>query len=122
MNQEDQEFLESLRKDFLDDTFDLLVKCEDSLLNFEKSFDEVFFQEYMRLIHSIKGSARAVEFDSIASTLHLIESLGQKSKDHTFIEMSLSSIDAIKDALQFVKDNDIPKMEATLAGIAQKLK
>lgn len=122
MNEEDQEFLEGLRKDFIDETFDLLLKCEDSLLNFEKNFDEIYFQEYMRIIHSIKGSARAVEFDSIASTIHLIESLGQKSKDHLFVENSLSSMDGIKEALEFAKNKNLFEMEARLAGIVLKIK
>lgn len=122
MNQDDQDFLESLRKDFIDETFDLLLKCEESLLNFEKNFDRTYFQEYMRIIHSIKGSARAVEFDSIASTIHLIEGLGQKSKDHLFVEKSLNSIDGIKEALEFIKNNNTSEMETTLASIVSKIK
>lgn len=122
MNDEDQEFLDSLRKDFIDEAFDLLLKCEESLLNFEKKFDEIYFREYMRIIHSIKGSARAVEFDSIASTIHLIESLGQKSKDHLFVENSLTSIDGIRKALEFIKNNNPSMMESTLASVVLKIK
>jgi chemotaxis protein histidine kinase CheA len=121
MNEEDQEFLESLKKDFIEETFDLLLKCEESLLNFEKKYEEEYFQEYMRLIHSIKGSARAVEFDLVASTIHLIEGLGQKSKDHTFVELSLLSIDGIRESLVFIKNNNQQDMEITLKTIVQKI-
>jgi chemotaxis protein histidine kinase CheA len=121
MNAEDQAFLEELRRDFIDEASDLLSKCEESLLNFEKNFDEAYYQEYMRIIHSLKGSARAVEFDAIASTIHLIESLGQKFKGHAFVENSLSSIDGIKDALECIKKNDLSKMEDILANVTLKI-
>ncbi|MDO9182233.1 MAG: Hpt domain-containing protein [Bacteriovorax sp.] len=122
MNDEDQEFLISLQKDFIDETFDLLLKCEECLLNFEKNFDLSYFQEYMRIIHSIKGSSRAVEFDSIASTIHLIESLGQKSKDHSFVENSLWAIDGIREALELIKENKKDEMESKLALVVSKIK
>jgi chemotaxis protein histidine kinase CheA len=122
MNEEDQDFLESLKKDFIEESYDLLLKCEECLLSYEQEKTEVIFQEYMRIIHSLKGSARAVEFDSIASTLHLIESLGQKSRDQSFIDDSLKSLDGIKEALSLAKNKNYPEMEALLDGISLKLK
>lgn len=121
MNAEDQEFLESLRKDFIDETFDLLLKCEESLLNFEKNYDEKFFQEYMRTLHSIKGSARAVEFDAFASTLHLIEGLGLKSKDQQFVEISLASLDGIKESLESARSGSMNEMDLKLASLTTRL-
>lgn len=122
MNEEDQEFLESLRKDFLEETFDLLVKCEESLLNFESTSDQAYIQEYLRLIHSIKGSARAVEFDSIASTIHLIESLAQGARDHKFIENSLKSLDGLKEGLESAKCKNFGEMEMVISSIVSRIK
>jgi chemotaxis protein histidine kinase CheA len=122
MNDEDKEFLESLRKDFIEESADLLEKCEESLLNYEKSFSENFYNEYMRTLHSIKGSARAVEYDSFASTIHLTESLGQKYKQSEFVEKSLFSLDGIKAALELLKNNNGQEAEITLRGLSEKIK
>ncbi|MBP9681986.1 MAG: Hpt domain-containing protein [Bacteriovorax sp.] len=122
MNDEDKEFLESLRKDFIEEASDLLLKCEESLLNYEKNFEESYFQEYMRVLHSMKGSSRAVEFDSFASTIHQIESLGQKSKDQQFVEKSLNSIDGLKASLDMIRNENTDESENILKGILEKLK
>lgn len=114
MNEEDAEFLESLRKDFVEETFDLLNKCEECLLNYENGFDEIHYQDYMRRLHSIKGSARAVEFDLIASTIHLIESVGQKTQKEKFVELSLSSLDGVKNAIEFIKNGQTNDADSNL--------
>lgn len=122
MNDEDKDFLESLRKDFIEEASDLLLKCEESLLNFEKNFEETYFQEYMRVLHSMKGSSRAVEFDLFASTIHQIESLGQKSKDQQFVEKSLSSLDGLKASLEMIRNENNQESENILNAILAKLK
>lgn len=121
MNAEDAEFLESLRKDFVEETFDLLSKCEESLLNYEQGFEESFYLDYMRRLHSIKGSARAVEFDLIASTVHIIESIGQKNKREKFVELSLSSLDSIRNSLEFIKNDQLKEANANLTELTNFL-
>ncbi len=122
MNDEDQEFLESLRCDFVIEASEMLAKCEESLLNYEVEFNISFYQEYMRFIHSMKGSARAVEFNTFASTIHNIESIGQKSKDQQFVELSLKLIDEMKEVVNLMKSRDYEQMELKLTSICGQIK
>lgn len=71
---EDQEFMEQLRKDFLDETSFLLDQCEESYLNLDRSearkeeLDKIF-----RLAHSMKGAGAAVGFTDLAEFAHKVE-------------------------------------------------
>lgn len=111
---EDQEFLESLKVDFIEETLENLEKCEECLLKYENNKEDGRLREYLRLLHSIKGSARAVEFDMVASAIHQIEALGQKAADPQFVELSLSLVDDIREVMKVLKEKDIAEMEIKL--------
>lgn len=117
---DDAEFLESLRQDFVLETMDNLAKCEECLLKFETNKEDAALREYLRVLHSIKGSARAVEFDKIATTVHQIESLGQKSAEAQFVEISLASIDRLREVMDLIKDNDQAEIDRRLDDAIKK--
>lgn len=74
---EDQEFLKSLKEDFYVETLDSFEKSEASLLDFESTQNELKKLEYKRILHSVKGSAKAVGEDHFAKVVHQVEdSLG----------------------------------------------
>ena len=111
---EDLEFLESLKQDFIEECLESLQKCEECLLSFEKNKSDEVLREYLRVLHSIKGSSRAVEFDKIAKAVHQIESLGQKTNEPQFVELSLSLVDDLRDAVELIRQNQMDEMEAKL--------
>lgn len=117
---EDLEFLESLRQDFIEETLENLQKSEECLLRFERDKCEDHIREYLRLLHSIKGSARAVEFDKIGTTIHQIETMGHKKHDPLFVEISLSLIDDLRDVLALIKENNYDAMELKLEAAIKK--
>lgn len=116
----DLEFLESLRQDFFDETMENLEKCEECLLKFENNKEDSLLREYLRLLHSIKGSARAVEFDKVATAIHQIESLGHKNEHAQFIEVSLSLVDDLRTVMQLIKSKDMLAMDKMLDLAIQK--
>lgn len=111
---EDLEFLESLKQDFIEETMENLEKCEECLLKFERDKSEDHIREYLRLLHSIKGSARAVDFDKVGTTIHQIETLGHKNQEPTFVEISLSLVDDLRDVMGLIKSGDLVGMDSRL--------
>ena len=98
-NDEDKEFLISLRDDFLIETKESLEKCEKLLLDLEINYSEEHFKEYLRVLHSMKGSARAVELAIYSSLFHYLESQALK-KDPAYIDTTLKIIDSLNLILQ----------------------
>jgi chemotaxis protein histidine kinase CheA len=121
MNDDDLEFLKTLQLEFIDETVDSLHQCEGTLMRYEKQKTADDIREYLRLLHSIKGSARAVEFEKIAMTIHKVEGLGSKPDDPNFIELSLASIDTLREAITLIRSGEIEKMDAILDDIMSNI-
>lgn len=111
---DDLEFLESLKKDFLEECQGNLEKCEECLLNFEQNKNDDEIRSYLRVLHSIKGSAKAVEYNKMAAAIHQIESLGSNTGHPQFIEVSLSLLDELKDVLKTIKAGGDSEAEVKL--------
>lgn len=111
---DDLAFLDSLKQEFVEETMENLEKCEECLLKFEHNKDETLLREYLRLLHSIKGSARAVEFDKVGTVIHQIESLGHKKEELNFVEVSLSLIDDVRLVMQMIKSKEMEAMDIKL--------
>lgn len=68
------DFSEELKKDFLDEAFDLLDNLEKSLLALEKDpADDKAVNEVFRIAHTIKGGAGTVGFNEILKLTHTLE-------------------------------------------------
>jgi chemotaxis protein histidine kinase CheA len=114
MNDEDLEFLKTLQLEFIGETTDSLLLCEDCLIKYEKQKSPELLQKYLRILHSIKGSARAVEFEKIAMTVHKVEGLGSKPDSEIFVELSLKSIDTLREAIEYIRSGEIDQMNDIL--------
>ncbi len=110
---EDQEFLESLRKDFLDEVTFLLETCEESFLKLEDPQvrpDEL--GKIFRLAHSMKGTGAAVGFTDLASFAHVVEDylsllrVRPELVDTEVISVLLRSGDAFKNRIEMLKRKD----------------
>ena len=121
MNDDDLEFLKTLQLEFIGETTETLLQCEDCLIKYEKQKSPDVLREYLRCLHSIKGSARAVEFEKIAMTIHKVEGLGGKPDDEHFIELSLKSIDTLRESLELIRSGEIDKMDTILDEIMAKI-
>lgn len=79
----DDAFLEEIKKDFLQESLDLLGRVEGLSLEVEKAPDSPEpYAELARLAHNLKGSSQAVGFENIAKLSHRVEDfiLGIKNK------------------------------------------
>ncbi len=106
-NDEDLEFLASLRKEFFIDALESLEKAEKIILEFENGKDENLISEYKRILHSIKGSAKAVEENDLAHCIHTIEDkLKEKESKDNFVDYQLGYLDLAKNYLTYSKIPD----------------
>lgn len=121
MEDDDLEFLRTLQLEFIGETTDSLLGCEDCLIKYEKQKSPEVLREYLRLLHSIKGSARAVEFEKIAMTIHKVEGLGSKPEAENFIELSLKSIDTLREAIELIRSGEIDAMNQILDDVMAKI-
>lgn len=102
---DDLEFLQSLKDDFYVETLDSLEKSEAILLEFEDTHNELKKLEYKRILHSIKGSAKAVEEERFAKIVHTIEdSLSCVSTES--MDFQFQFLDASHEYMKMRKQND----------------
>lgn len=73
MSVSDESFVHELRVQFCRDSLDLLQSIEALLLEIERSGTKEKLDELKRLLHSLKGDARAVGFESISKAVHEME-------------------------------------------------
>lgn len=105
---EDLEFLASLRKDFFIEGKDRLLEAEVALLDFESTQNELKLLDYKRILHSVKGSAKAVEEIDYATLVHKIEDRIQGSVDEQFFDLNLKFIDISKQYFEAsLKEEDV---------------
>ncbi len=103
---EDLEFLENLKSEFYDEAYEFLNDCESVILQYEKQPESELTKEYMRILHSMKGSAKAVDLDRIAHALHLMESKCTESDSPTFVNETLKAIDCLRESLDSFRNHD----------------
>lgn len=119
---EDLEFLKSLKEDFYTETVDSLEKSEALLLDFEQTQNDFKKVEYKRILHSIKGSAKAVEEDHFAKCIHLIEDSLMNLAPDSSMDLQLKLLDACLQYVKFKKYNEIENAEEKLSELDAILK
>jgi chemotaxis protein histidine kinase CheA len=90
-------------------------------MKYEKQKNPEVLREYLRCLHSIKGSARAVEFEKIALTIHRVEGMGAKPDSEHFVELSLKSVDTLKESLELIRSGEEEEMNKILDEIMSKI-
>ncbi len=103
---EDLEFLQSLKKDFYIETMDSIEKAESLLLNFESKQDELSLLDYKRILHSIKGSAKAIDEAEFALLVHKVEDSILKDKNAAFFDLNFQFIDFCKNYIDLKRSED----------------
>lgn len=109
----DDEFLAELRIEFYDEARDSLNVCEKILLEYESNSQAECIKALMRALHSIKGSAKAVDLDKVAYIIHIHESACQKLGEG-FVDTSFIVIDKLREALDCMADGDTAHSERIL--------
>ncbi len=100
---EDLEFLKSLKNDFFIEAWDSLEKAEASLLLYESKSSDLDLMDYKRTLHSIKGSAKAVDEADFALCLHKIEDTIATTKNEKFFEINFNFLDLAKNYISHSK-------------------
>ncbi len=114
---EDLEFLKSLKIDFFVEAEDSLEKAEASLLQYEQKSSDLDLMDYKRCLHSIKGSAKAVDESDFALCLHKIEDTINSNRSETFFEINFKFLDYAKNYIKHSKqgiddaNNDMLRMK-----------
>jgi len=106
-DKEESEFLEELKEEFLDGVFFELDDCEEFILKFEKSADRNDLLELKKKLHSMKGSAQAVQIDNVAEYLHKLESTIdhlEKLKSDRIVNVVLEEIDHLRKFFENLKE------------------
>lgn len=123
---EDDDFLQEIRKDYLDEVTFLLEECEESFLNLEKNAANAEeLSKLFRMAHSVKGGAAAIGFTDLASFAHKVEDCLSLLRDTpdlvdaTIVSLLLESGDALKARIGHFKKGssenwDVGHLESSL--------
>ena len=98
---------------FIFENLQLLEQLEQTILAHEKErcLENAVINEIFRIMHTIKGSAAMMMYDSISSLAHAIEDLFFYIREFHPDEMDYSKIcDIVLDGIDFIK-NEIGKLE-----------
>ncbi len=116
----DDDFLEELRKDFLDEAIFLIEQCEESYLKLEKpELRANELAQIFRLAHSLKGAGTAVGFDDLAGFAHAVEDClsilraHPERVDNTSVSLLLRAGDAFKERVHMLKRKDPAPWDVT---------
>ena len=97
---DNDELLEELRSTFLEELEEVLEELESAFLRFEKDAnDNNTISELFRYFHNIKGSSKAIGFDSLATFTHSAETVlsklraGELIADDSIVSSILKTID-----------------------------
>ena len=108
MSEEDAEFLAILKQEFVEETPENLEECERYLMDYHDNGDEELIVDLKRKIHSIKGSAKAVDMPELSDALHYfedrIDSLLTSGEKEKIYDEGLRVVDSVKLYLTSVED------------------
>ncbi len=100
------DFIQSLRKDFFEEAFDMLQMLETNILDLSNNYEDAeAISEIFRAVHTLKGSAGAVELVDAARYTHRFEDLldlvrnNEISVNDETIDLLLIAIDNIKELI-----------------------
>ena len=110
----EEELIVHLRDEFCLEGQEALFACEGILLNMDRDGQsEELIREFNRLLHSIKGSAAAVEMVIMTKVIHKFETYIGK-RDDSLVDISFHVIDNLRDALVCTKDGLFDKSDKIL--------
>lgn len=105
------DYIKSMLKDFFDEAFEMLERLEQNILILEKDHhNKNAIQEIFRAIHTLKGSAGAVELNDAVKYAHKFEDLLDLIRndkieiDYETIDILLKGIDIVKELINAASD------------------
>ena len=121
------DYIKSLLKDFFEEAFEMLDRLEQNILILDNERDNIdSIQEIFRAVHTLKGSAGAVELFDTQKYAHKFEDLldlirnNKIEVDDNTIDVLLKGIDILKDLINTASEegeysgnieNEIKKLE-----------
>ena len=110
--QDQDEFLKSLRKDFLEEASFLIDDTEEIMLTLEKEENKADqLAQLFRIVHTIKGSGGAVGFELLVKMAHVFEDylallrVTPERVTTDAISKMLKSVDCLKEGLKAHKNS-----------------
>ncbi len=104
MNKElDNKFIKEMQSQFFEECEELFAAAESSLLKMENSRDSVHLESFLRYLHSIKGGARAVGFDSLTIFCHSFETFISKSNGKHDFKYLFRVLDLLVKHIQYLR-------------------
>ncbi len=114
--EEDQYYLEELKKDFFDEAQTLIDILETNILAIEKDpSNQEAINEIFRAAHTMKGGSATLDLDRISNFTHEMESLleeirsGNIKLTEDIIDTLLQAIDIVKELFQAAMDDKVPE-------------
>lgn len=108
------DYIKSLLKDFFEEAFEMLDRLEENILILDKDRDNVdAVQEIFRAVHTLKGSAGAVELFDTQKYAHRFEDLLDLIRDNKInvddatIDILLKGIDILKDLINCASNESV---------------
>ncbi|WP_286033168.1 chemotaxis protein CheA [Brachyspira pilosicoli] len=108
------DYIKSLLKDFFEEAFEMLDRLEENILILDKDRDNVdAVQEIFRAVHTLKGSAGAVELFDTQKYAHRFEDLLDLIRDNKInvddatIDILLKGIDILKELINCASNESV---------------
>ncbi len=102
---------ESMLEMFIFEMSQLLESLEQNIIRGEAGYSESEINEIFRIMHTIKGSAAMMKFDSISSVAHAIEDLFFYLREENPRNLDYSQLtDLVLEGMDFIK-NELNKLE-----------
>ena len=118
---EEDEFLKELEREFYGESESTLQFLEENFLSFETTGDVNTIDEVNKALHSMKGSAQAVDLEMLGSFLHKFETYVQENYSgdrKIFVSDCLSYTDRLKEYIQHLSDGqEVSEDEAKLSRV-----
>ena len=104
--------LQELLEDFLIEAFEMIEEMDQDLVELENNPDDLeLLNKIFRVAHTVKGSGSFLNFDKLTHLTHHMEAVLDKARKGELkitpdiMDVILSSVDAMKAILEYIRDN-----------------
>jgi len=104
--------LQELLEDFLIEAFEMIEEMDQDLVELENNPDDLeLLNKIFRVAHTVKGSGSFLNFDKLTHLTHHMEAVLDKARKGEIkitpdiMDVILSSVDAMKAILEYIRDN-----------------
>lgn len=105
MSEQDKKIIQELQEQFFEEFNDLSASTEICLMEMEKSNNPEHQKTLLRNLHSIKGSSRAVGFESLAIFTHDLETRISESKQKFDFNFLFQALDLMVEHIKLLKED-----------------